>query len=163
MSPQISEEAMLLLMSIYGGLVLVLCYDFMRIVRRVFTASVVRVIIEDVIFWTVASIFMFDIFLKYNYGRPRYFAVGAALGTMALFEYFIGRHFVDKIALFIRKIMNTLLKPLKKVLKAIKLKYRELKIFIRKKVSRCHKKREQDQLHQEDFPPSGRGVSETEE
>lgn len=150
MSPQISEEVLLLFMSIYGGLVLVLCYDLMRVIRRVFKASMIRVIIEDVIFWTVASIFMFDIFLKYNYGRPRYFAVGAALGTMALFEYFIGRNLVNKTSLLLRKILNTLLKPLKKVLKDIKLKSKKAKEFIRKKVSKCRRKKEEVQPHPED-------------
>ena len=150
MSPQIGEEVLLLFMSVYGGLVLVLCYDLMRVMSRVFKASTLRVIIEDVIFWTVAAIFMFDIFLKYNYGRPRYFAIGAALGTMALFEYLIGRRLVDKTALLLRKILTILLKPLKKVLKAIKLKNRSIKEFIRKKVSKCHKKEEEVQPHPED-------------
>lgn len=148
MSPQIGEEVLLLFMSIYGGLVLVLCYDLMRVMRRIFKASTLRVIIEDIIFWTIAAIFMFDIFLKYNYGRPRYFAVGAALGTMALFEYLIGRRLVDKISLFLRKIFTILLKPLKKMLKVIKLKNIKLREFIRKKVSKCHKK-EEAQQHQE--------------
>lgn len=150
MSTQIGEEVLLLLMSIYGGLVLVICYDFMRVIRRVFKASMLRVIIEDVIFWTVASVFMFDIFLKYNYGRPRYFAIGAALGTMVLFEWLIGRILVDKTSFLIRKILNILLKPLKKVTNIIKLKSRKAKEFIRKKVSECHKNKEEIQQHQED-------------
>lgn len=150
MSSQIGEEVLLLLMSIYGGLILVLCYDLMRIMRRVFQASVLRVIMEDIIFWTVAAIFMFDIFLKYNYGRPRYFAIGAALGTMALFEYFIGRRLVDKISVFLKKIMTILLKPLKKVRKVIKLKMKSLKEFIQKRMGKCHKKKEEVQPHQED-------------
>lgn len=75
MSPQIGEEAMLILMSVYGGLVLILCYDVIRIFRRIFPAKIFRVIVEDVIYWTCASIFMFNIFLKYNYGRPRFFSI----------------------------------------------------------------------------------------
>lgn len=143
MSPQISEEVLLLLVSMYGGLVLVLCYDAMRILRRIFSASVYRVIIEDIIFWTIASIFMFDIFLKYNYGRPRFFAIGAALGVMALYEWLIGRHIVDRLSAILNKIMNYLLKPLKKALKGIKLKYKELINFLRKKVKKCPHKETQ--------------------
>lgn len=143
MSPQIKEELMLLLMSMYGGLVLIVCYDLIRIFRRLFTASILRVIVEDVIFWSVASIFMFNILLKYNYGRPRYYAIGATLGMMALFEWFIGRHLIDKVTLILRKIMNTLLKPLKKILKMIKLKTNKVIIFIRKKVKECPNNEEQ--------------------
>lgn len=139
MSSQIGEEVLLLCMSAYGGLILALCYDGMRIVRRVFKASIFRVVVEDIIFWTVASIFMFDIFLKYNYGRPRYYAIGAALGTMALFEWLIGRYLVDKISGLLGKILKTLLKPLKKAIKAIKLNLGKWKILIRKKVKKCQK------------------------
>ncbi|MFQ9516698.1 MAG: spore cortex biosynthesis protein YabQ [Eubacterium sp.] len=155
MSPQINEELILLLMSMYGGLVLILCYDSIRIFRRLFSASIFRVIVEDFIFWTVAAIFMFNILLKYNYGRPRYFAIGAALGVMALFEWFIGRHIVDKLSGILKKIMNTLLKPLKKVWKVIKLKYSRLMIHIRKKVKKCPDKHEQTR---EDKVRAGRSV-----
>lgn len=142
MSPQISEEVQLLLVSMYGGLVLILCYDAMRILRRVISASVYRVIIEDIIFWTTASIFMFNIFLKYNYGRPRFYAIGAALGVMALYEWLIGKRVVERLSDILNKIMNTLLKPLKKISKAIKLKVKELIKFVRKKVKKCpHKEK----------------------
>ena len=36
MSGQISEEAMLILMSIYGGIVLIICYDVVRILSILF-------------------------------------------------------------------------------------------------------------------------------
>lgn len=141
MSPQISEEVLLLLVSMYGGLILIICYDAMRIFRRIMSASIYRVIVEDIIFWTIASIFMFDIFLKYNYGRPRFYAIGAALGVMLLYEKFIGRHIVNKISVLLKKILKILLKPLKKVFKMFKLKNKKLRQVIKKKVIKCpHKK-----------------------
>ena len=103
MSGQISEEAMLILMSIYGGIVLIICYDVVRILRRIFPAKLFRVIVEDAIYWTFASIFMFNIFLRYNYGKPRFFSVIMALGTMAVFEWIIGRKIIDALALRIKK------------------------------------------------------------
>ena len=121
MSPQIGEEVQLLLISVYSGLILVFCYDFIRIFRRVFYASIVRSIIEDIIFWTVAAIYLFNIFLKYNYGSPRYYGVGATAVTMILFEWLIGRRLIDWIAKKIRRILGFLLKPLKKLLNGFKL------------------------------------------
>ncbi len=116
MSLQISEESMLIVMSVYGGLVLVLCYDVIRILRRIFYVGIVRIIIEDIIFWMVAAIFMF------NYGRPRFFSIILTMGTMFAFEWFIGRKIIDILALKIRKVIRIIVKPLKKVLKLIKLK-----------------------------------------
>ena len=49
MSPAINEELLVLAMCAYGGLVLMVCYDAIRIFRRVFRASIIRVIVEDVI------------------------------------------------------------------------------------------------------------------
>lgn len=147
MSSQIGEETLLLLVSCYGGLVLILCYDFIRILRRVFKTSQFRVIVEDIIFWTTASIYIFHIFLKYNYGRPRYFAIIAVLGTMCLFEWFIGRHFIDRLSIILRKILKTVLKPLKKVIEVFKLKLncyiKRIKVW--KKKEKAHRQ-EKEQL-----------------
>lgn len=147
MSSQISEEVTLFLMSMYGGLILVLCYDVIRVFRRLFVATVVRVIAEDVIFWTTASIFMFNILLKYNYGRPRYFAIGAALGVMALFEWLVGRHIIDKGSKVLKKIIIIFLNPLKKFLKVIKLKNRKVISSVRKKGRKWHNKKEDRDGH----------------
>ena len=43
MSPAINEELLVLAMCAYGGLVLMVCYDAIRIFRRVFRASIIRV------------------------------------------------------------------------------------------------------------------------
>lgn len=122
MSSHINEEVMLLLVSLYGGIVLIVTYDIIKILRRVFKASNLRVLIEDIIFWTVAAVYIFNIFLKYNYGTPRYFAIMAVLGAMCLFEALIGRRLTDKISSITGKILETLSKPLKKVLNVFKLK-----------------------------------------
>ena len=113
-------------MDAYGGLVLMVCYDAIRIFRRVFRASIIRVIVEDVIFWTVAALFIFQMFFKYNYGRPRYYGVIAVLGTMALFEWLVGKRVVEKCAVILTKIMKTLLKPLKKLKKVITIKSKSI-------------------------------------
>lgn len=140
LSPVIQDELILLAMSFYSGLVLILCYDSIRIFRKVFHASLLREIIEDTIFWTVAAICIFNMLLKYNYGRPRYFSIGAVLGAMALYEWFIGRKIIDKIALLLKKILLILLKPLKKTVKIVKLTNISLKNKFKKGLGKCHKK-----------------------
>ena len=92
MSGQISEEAMLILMSIYGGIVLIICYDVVRILRRIFPAKLFRVIVEDAIYWTFASIFMFNIFLKYNYGNRSFWSKGYYVSTVGLNQKTIAKY-----------------------------------------------------------------------
>ena len=55
MSPQISQEALLIVMSLYGGLVLAVCYDMVRVCRRIFKVGIVSMIIQDVIYWTISA------------------------------------------------------------------------------------------------------------
>lgn len=70
----------------------------------------------------VVMIFMFNIYLKYNYGRPRFFSIILTMGTMFAFEWFIGRKIIDVLALKIRIAIRIIVKPLKKIVKLIKLK-----------------------------------------
>ena len=115
MSPQISQEALLIVMSLYGGLVLAVCYDMVRVCRRIFKVGIVSMIIQDVIYWTISAIFMFNIYLKYNYGRPRFFSIIFTLGIMALYEWLVGRKIVDRVAKFLCKVKTKLSKMLKKL------------------------------------------------
>ena len=114
MSPQISQEGLLIVMSLYGGLVLVVCYDMVRVCRRIFKVGIVSMIIQDVIYWTISAIFMFNIYLKYNYGRPRFFSIIFTLGIMALYEWLVGK-IVDRVAKFLCKVKTKLSKMLKKL------------------------------------------------
>ena len=114
MSPQISQEGLLIVMSLYGGLVLAVCYDMVRVCRRIFKVGIVSMIIQDVIYWTISAIFMFNIYLKYNYGRPRC-KVKTKLSKMLkkLNTCVFGK---------VKKIVTKMLKPLQKLYKLDKLK-----------------------------------------
>ena len=126
MSPAINEELLVLAMCAYGGLVLMVCYDAIRIFRRVFRASIIRVIVEDVIFWTVAALFIFQIFFKYNYGRPRYYGVIAVLGTMAPSERPVRKRAAEQPAVTPTQTTHTPLQPLKKLKKVITIKRKSI-------------------------------------
>ena len=129
MSGQIGEEAMLILMSIYGGIVLIICYDVVRILRRIFPAK------------------LFRIFLRYNYGKPRFFSVIMALGTMAVFEWIIGRKIIDALALRIKKLGRILAKPLKKLCKVVKLIFYKVIKNIRAKKEKKNAGRKRKKSH----------------
>ena len=105
MANQIYDEVQLLWVCAYAGFILGISYDVIRIGRRVKNASVLRSILEDVLFWSVASIYLFQIFLKYNYGRPRYFGIGMAALSMILFEWILGRRIVPWSSKKIRRIL----------------------------------------------------------
>ncbi len=126
MSGRIGEELQLLAVSVYAGLVFALCYDVIRIFRRVFPASMIRSIIEDVLFWTAAAVYLFQLFLRYNYGSPRYYGIGATALTMLLYERLVGRKVVGPLSDWLRRFFRMMLKPLKKIRNGFKLIYKKL-------------------------------------
>ena len=101
------------------------------------------------IFWTIASIFMFNIFLDYNYGRPRFFAIGITLSVMILYEWFLGRHIVFKVASILKKVLKTLFKPLKKIIKVFRITVRVWKKWIKKRVKIWPHKKVQVEMQEE--------------
>ncbi len=127
MTAQIGQEVQLLLVSVYAGIILGVSYDLIRVFRRVKPASLIRSFLEDLIFWTVASIYLFHVFLKYNYGTPRYYGVGMMVCTMFLYEWLWGKRLVPWVSKTIRRILLILLKPLKKYLNGFKLLSRKVK------------------------------------
>ena len=144
MSPQIKEEFLLLIMSLYSGLILILCYDAIRIWRRIVQASVFRMIIEDTVYWAVAAIYIFNMYLKYNYGRPRFFSLLFMAGIMILYEQLIGRKIVDKVSIVLKTIIKSVAKPLKKAGKAIKLKAQGCLKPVEKRVRKWRSKDQED-------------------
>lgn len=127
MTAQIGQEIQLLLVSAYAGIILGISYDLIRVFRRVKPASLIRSFLEDLIFWTVASIYFFHVFLKYNHGTPRYYGVGMMACTMLLYEWFLGKRLVSWVSKTVRRILLILLKPLKKYLNGFKLLSRKVK------------------------------------
>ena len=94
-----------------------------------------------------SSIFMFNIFLRYNYGKPRFFSVIMALGTMAVFEWIIGRKIIDALALRIKKLGRILAKPLKKLCKVVKLIFYKVIKNIRAKKEKKNAGRKRKKSH----------------
>ena len=94
MSPDIVKETQFLLYSVLLGAFFTFLYDWLRIIRRLFSHKNFMVSLEDFLFWCVCSIFTFQMLYKENNGILRWFAVvGAAIG-MILFKLLFSRIFV---------------------------------------------------------------------
>lgn len=137
----IKDEITLVLMSFYCGIVFAIVYDGIRILRKLIKPSVVRVIVEDIIYWICVAYIFFGMLIEQNYGRMRFYPVAGMLMAMVLYEIVIGRRLAELIAGFLEKIIKCLLKPLKKICQGIKLrkKKRDCKLKKGKRVSRCRK------------------------
>lgn len=117
MADFIVVEVNLLLDAILCGVIIAVCYDAFRIIRRVIPHNKYVVGIEDFIFWNIAGIYLFATMFGSNYGIIRsFFILGALLGIY-IYNRLIGRWFVKLVSNGINFIINIILKkPIKKVI-----------------------------------------------
>jgi len=82
-----SGQAWLFLGTVAAGFVIGFVYDIFRIARKTANHKTWLVQLEDVLYWTIASVIMFYFMLRQNYGEVRFFAiVGAAIGMLLYFN-----------------------------------------------------------------------------
>lgn len=119
----IVAEGNMCLVAAFMGMVLGLEYDCIRVFRRVLRHKKVWTMsLEDIVYWIVAAFQVFGLIYEQGDGVVRVFLlVMMILGTV-LYRYAFGRYLV----VYVSRILNFVLKPLKKVCLSVT-------IFIRKK------------------------------
>lgn len=117
-SSMIVWEGSTFLTSLFWGMVLAAEYDCIRIFRRVFRHKRIwGIVAEDILYWINAGITVFCLTYEISDGVVRGFIAAAMVIGALLYTYAIGIYFVK----YVSKIINFLLKPLKKLLKYIKM------------------------------------------
>lgn len=135
-------------------MILTLIYDIIRIIRRIIGHGVVAVAVEDIVFWIVSALIIFNMTFKYNNGEVRwYIYAGMALGMLlynrsvsAIFVKYISmllkyllkplKYVMSKLKILLKQIlkhMKNVLKPLKKLKKQVKIKTKEVPVHEKKK------------------------------
>lgn len=115
MNQAISVELKLFLISVLSGGILLLVYDLLRIIRRLIKQDSFLVALEDLFFWVGASLFIFAMMYRENNGVIRGFIIlGMAIG-MILYHNMFGDFFVDLIVKLIRTLISPFVFALKKI------------------------------------------------
>jgi len=82
-----SGQAWLFLSTVAAGFVIGFVYDIFRIARKSASHKTWLVQIEDILYWSIASVLMFYFMLHQNNGEIRFFAIaGAAIGMVLYFN-----------------------------------------------------------------------------
>lgn len=108
MNQAITVELQFFLISVLWGSIILLAYDGLRILRRLIKHGIIFLAVEDIIFWVVASVFIFSMIYKQNNGIIRGFSVMGMTIGMVLYHYI----FKDYIVNLITKCIRILLRPL---------------------------------------------------
>ncbi len=147
MSQDIVQEIIFFLHSILIGLIITFAYDWILVLRKLFTHGMFLISVEDFIYWFVCGISVFYMLYRENNGVLRWFAVmGAALG-MLFYKGMIKNLFVNIMSTCIYKIMWFIFRVIQVVLKPVKCLFFGIRRFVRflgrklKKVKESIKKR----------------------
>lgn len=153
MSQDIVQEIIFFLHSILIGLIITFAYDWILVLRKLFTHGMFLISVEDFIYWFVCGISVFYMLYRENNGVLRWFAVvGAALG-MLFYKLTIKYRFINimakcihKIMWFVFRIIQVMLRPLKclflagrRCVRYAMRKLKKVKEFIQKRLTACIK------------------------
>lgn len=116
MNHEITVEIHFFLISILSGGIILLAYDLLRILRRLIKHGTFFLAFEDLIFWIVASIYIFSVIYRHNSGIIRGFSVMGMMIGIVLYHYLFKNYLVDIIV----KVIRILLRPLAMAIHAVK-------------------------------------------
>ncbi|NLC19898.1 MAG: hypothetical protein GX757_11935 [Clostridiales bacterium] len=118
MNPELAVELHFFAFCIlWGGLVL-LAYDFLRVIRRLIKHGNLLLALEDLIFWFIAGILIFAMIYRQNNGIIRGFAVMGMTAGMLLYNMLVGERLVNVIV----KLIRILIKPIAALLRFIRIR-----------------------------------------
>jgi spore cortex biosynthesis protein YabQ len=128
MNEAITVELQFFLISVLWGAMILLVYDILRIFRRLIPHNSLFLALEDLIFWVLASVFIFAMIYTMNNGTIRGFSV-MGMGIGMLLYHFI---FSELVVKWITKALLLLLSPIRYVLGRIKRVFRFIAAKIKK-------------------------------
>lgn len=115
MDSSLKIQGYIFLSTVYGGLMIGLIYDLYKVIRYFLKPKKFATYIEDLFFWIIAALVIFNILLKSNWGELRgYVFLGFFIGILLYLK--ILEKVVFKILFFI---FGSLIKGFKKVFSII--------------------------------------------
>lgn len=146
MSETILKEADILWKALATGAVLILVYDFLRIIRKLVPHGTVWIAVEDILFWAGSAVAVFAMLCRENDGYLRGFSIGGVALGMILYSVILSPLVVKGSVFLLEKILFFLLRPLVPVLKllrkAVKIgrsKNRKFGRFLKKQLKKAWK------------------------
>ena len=148
-SEDIFREMDFFAVSFVLGIVLVLIYDCLRILRRLIRHGVIWISLEDLCYWVFTAFVIFAMLYQKNDGLIRGFSIGGIVLGMFLYNQFISGYTVKyiarvlkKIIRFLQKICRFILTPFRKAANkgsVLAGKGRKFKKYLNKRLKRAGK------------------------
>lgn len=140
MDEYIAKEALLLINSLYTGLLVMAYYDILRLFRRLIKHNNFFVGAEDFIFFIIAGFAVFSMVYVENDGRLRWFIIAGTFAGGIIYEKSFGKFLVKYTAKYVGKLLNIVLKkPITKLIMCIRYLFRKVVVNNVKKLRKKEK------------------------
>lgn len=122
------QELLFFCRTFLAGVFLAVCYDVLRIIRKIIVHTSFWIGIEDIFYWCFTGVFLFFVIYTENNGVIRSYAL-LAIGTGAL-VYHAGP---GKVLLNLSvRLIEKVLMPIRKWRKRLKFQWNRVKLFVGK-------------------------------
>lgn len=145
-SETILKEADILLKAFATGVILMLVYDLLRIVRKLLPHGIFLISLEDFLFWTASAVVIFAMLFRENDGYLRAFSIGGVILGMAVYALTVSRFVVKGAVFLLEKLFYLLFRPIVCLLRllrrpagAVKRKIRKILRFSKKRLKKMWK------------------------
>lgn len=118
-----------------GVLILVL-YDVLRIIRRVMPHGIWAVTLEDVAYWITTSLLVFQLLYRENDGAVRGYALLAVAIGMFFYHQTLSNWLVAHISDILKRCLGTLLRPFSVIYRKLVQVFRMAVRFYKKKLKK---------------------------
>ena len=139
MNQGITVELHFFIVSVLWGALVLLAYDQLRIIRRIIRHNILFVAIQDLIFWVMASVFIFAMIYVENSGTIRGFSVmGMAIG-MVVYHFVLSDRIVKTVSRIILMLLYPINLAISYICKALRILGSKVKLLNNKILNRLKK------------------------
>ena len=119
LSESVRGELVILLVSVFLGMVYGFIYDTLRIIRRVFPhRRVLWIAVEDIIFWIFITLHAYVTFYYDTNGGLRGYIIAGLCCGAGIYRVSIGKIYLK----YVTRFLKFLIKPLKKFAAVVKIR-----------------------------------------
>ena len=119
MSPGIIWELQFFGLAVLRGVLILMLYDLLRIFRRVVPHGIWAIAVEDVIYWVVTALLIFQLLYRENDGSVRGYVLMAVAAGMLLYHQTFSNWLVEHISSILRICTGVILKPVRVICRKV--------------------------------------------
>ena len=138
-NPDIFGEIDFFAASFLAGMILVLAYDVLRILRQLMPHGTLWLAMEDLFYWLGCAFVVFALLYEKNDGLIRGFAIGGVVAGMLTYQWLVSRVFVRCIVIVLKRILYIVEQPFRWVHQVFENKRRAMQVETKKIIKNLKK------------------------